>query len=120
MAIDPVARATKSYALILDKPASIVFTKPRVVNGDGTVTPEEVLPAQTVRCNPDNRSTVIGGAAGLNPQRTMIVYGVTAHPTAASNDIAEGYVFQLDGESWRIVHVIPETPGVIQAQAALI
>lgn len=120
MPIDPVARAVKAYELILDKPSSVVFTKPRVVNGDGTVTAEVVLAAQVCRVNSDNRASVIGGEAGLNPKRTVIVYGVLSHPTAPANDIKEGYTFLVDGELYRVAHVIPNTPGVVQAQAALV
>lgn len=120
MPIDPVARAITAYKLIEDKPSSIPFTKPRVVSSAGVVTAEVVLPAQIVRVNSDNRASVIGGEAGLNPQRTVIVYGVLSHPTAPANDIDEGYTFPHEGETWRIAHVIPGTPGVIQAQAALV
>lgn len=122
--IDPAERAKTTYELILDKPSSIVFTKPRVVNDDGTVTPETALPPQVVRVNSDNRTTANSGAGesptGLNPVRAVIVYGVVAHPTAPANDIEEGYTFPHEGDTYRVAHVIPGTPGVIQAEAELI
>lgn len=114
MPIDAATRAANTLRLIERKPSSVIFTKPRVVNGDGSVTPETALPAQVVRVNASNTARVIGGEAGLNPKRAVMVYGI-----AGVNDIDEGYTFLIDGELYRVEHVIPGTPGVIQAQAAL-
>lgn len=116
MPIDPVARAVTAYKLILDKAVSVIFTKPQVTTG-GVTTPPTPLPAQLVRINSDNRASAVQGIAGLVPKRIVLIYGVTAHPTEPANDIREGYTFSYAGETYRVVDIIPGTPGEIQAQA---
>ena len=120
MAIDPVERAKATYRLIERKPSSVVFTKPRVVGGDGTVTPETALAAQVVRINSDNRASAVQGIAGLVPKRIVMIYGVVSHPTAPANDIQEGYTFTYEGDRYRVGDPIPGTKGVIQAQAVTV
>ena len=115
MAIDATVRAERAWRKILRKPITLVMTKPRTPSG-GAVR----LPAQTVRINSDNRASVIGGPAGMAPTRAVMVYGVVGHPTQPDNDIQEGYTFVLDGDAYRIVDIIPATPGEIQAQAAVV
>ncbi len=117
-AISDAARAERIWLKIQRKPSSIVFTKPRVVAADGTVTPETQLAAQTVRVVSDNRATLVEGVAGAAPQRHVVVYGVKDHPDPAivDSDIQEGYAFVLDGDTYRVTDTIP-VPGGIQALA---
>lgn len=113
MPIDAAFRAERERIRIERKASSVVFTKPQVTAANGTVTAETVLAAQTIRINSDNRASVIGGDAGLNPKRAVTIYGI-----AGVNDIDEGYTFLIGLDLYRVVQIIPGTPGVIQAQAA--
>lgn len=116
--ISDVARAEAIWRKILRKPISVVFTRPRVVAADGTVTPETVLPAQTVRVVSDSRATLVAGVAGAVPQRHVVIYGVVGHPDSGvlDSDIAEGYTFVLDDDRYRVTDTIP-VPGGVQALA---
>lgn len=118
MAIDATMRAERAWIKIQRKPESVIFTPP-AINLKTGATPATPLPAQVVRINSDNRATVIGGASGLAPKRAVIVYGVVGHPDPAvtDNDIKVGYAFSYAGETYRVVDIIPGTPGEIQAQA---
>lgn len=118
MPIDASLRAKRAWIKIQRKPSSVVFTKPAVNLKTGQ-TPAVALPSQTVRINSDNRATVIGGSAGLAPKLAVIVYGVVGHPDPAiiDSDIDVGYTFPFEGETYRVVNIIPNTPGEIQAQA---
>lgn len=107
MPIDPVARAVTAYKLIADKQLSVVFK----------TTAGVALAAQTVRLNSDNSVSEAESAAGLAPRRQVVIYGVTAHPSAAVNDIKVGYRFVLGNTEYRVVSIIPQTPGVVQAIA---
>lgn len=118
MAIDASLRAERAWLKIQRKPSSVVFTKP-AVGTKTSETPAVPLPAQSVRISSDSRASVIGGAAGLAPKRAVIVYGVVGHPDPAvlDSDIRVGYTFALEGDIYRVVDIIPGTPGEIQAQA---
>lgn len=114
MPIDASVRAERIWAKIERWPSSIVFTKPRVVAANGTVTPETQLAAQTVRVTADSRATVVGGSAGVAPQHALVVFGIKGHPTLPDSNIDEGYSFVWDGLTYRVNRVIP-VPGGIQA-----
>src|SRR5678815_1084141 len=101
MPIDAATRAANTLRLIERKPSSVVFTKPQVTAANGTVTAETVLAAQTVRINSDNRAGIIGGDAGLNPKRAVMVYGILG-----VNDIDEGYTFLIGADLYRVVQII--------------
>lgn len=105
MPIDPVARAVTAYQLILDKPASVIFTKPLVANADGTVTPETDLPPQIVRVNLDNSPAPVQGVAGVGPQTHAVVYGIRQHPTEPDTDMDTGYTFVMDESRYRCIRV---------------
>lgn len=108
MSINYAVRAERTWLRIQRDPVSVSFIKPRLVAGDGTVTPATALAAQTVRIAPDNRATPVEGVAGAAPRRHAIVYGVRGHPDAAvvDTDMEEGYTFQLDGDNYRCMDVI--------------
>lgn len=118
-AISASARAERVWLKIQRKPSSVVFTQPRRVAGDGTVTPESDLAAQTVRISQDSRATVVGGTAGDAPKHAVIVYGVKDHPDedVLDSDIDEGYTFTWDDDTYQVVKVWP-VPGGVQALAA--
>ena len=117
-AISNSARAQAIWRKIQRKPQSVAFTKPRVVAGDGTVTPETQLPAQIVRIVSDSRATLVEGVAGAAPQRHVVIYGIKDHPDEdiADTDIQEGYTFVLDNDLYRVTDTIP-VPGGVQALA---
>lgn len=119
MPISNAYRAERTWLRIQRDPVSVVFTKPRVVSGDGTVTPAVALAAQTVRVAPDNRATPVEGVAGAAPQRHVLIYGVRGHPdeAIADLDVQEGYTFEdADGTHYRVLKPIL-VPGGVQAQA---
>ena len=76
------------------------------MQGNGTVTPETTLAAQTVRVESDNRATVVMGDAGNAPTRKLIVYGIQAHPTLPATEMEEGYTFVLDDEVYTCIDVL--------------
>lgn len=97
-------------------PTEVAFTKPRIVQADGTVIPETTLGAQTVRVTSDSRASVVGGTAGDAPRHALVVFGVRDHPQQDDSDIDEGYTFEYGGEIYRVSRVIP-VPGGVQAIA---
>lgn len=119
--INDAARAQRIWSKIGRKPSSIVFTKPRINDGAGNVTPATDLAAQTVRVVADNRATPVEGVAGAAPTRAVIIYGVIGHPDAAvvDSDIAVGYETRIDGKQYRVTQTW-SVPGGIQAQARII
>lgn len=104
--IDAARRAERAWKRIQRRPTAVAFTKPRVVQGNGTVTPESALAAQTVRVESDNRATVVLGDAGTAPTRKLIVYGIQDHPTLPATDMAEGYSFVLDDDVYTCIDVL--------------
>lgn len=116
--IDASLRAERIWLKIQRKPQHIVFTVPRRVHGDGTVTPEHDLEPQTVRVVSDNRATVVEGVAGQTPQRHVVLYGVKGHPDAAvpDTDVDEGYRFSIGNDGYRVIDII-DVPGGVQALA---
>lgn len=114
--IPTASRARDVQRAIEGNPSSIVFTRPAITLKTGG-TPAVILAPQTVRISADNRATVIGGASGVAPKRVVYVYGVIGHPTQPDNDIKIGYTFPYQGETYRVVDILPGTPGEIQAQA---
>lgn len=116
MAIDASLRAERAWLKIQRKAVSVVFTKPGINLKTGS-SPAVELAAQTVKISSDSRASVIGGNAGVAPKRAVIVYGIVGHPTEPDSDIKIGYTFPYAGESYRVVDIIPGTPGEIQAQA---
>lgn len=85
---------------------AIVFTVPKVVEKDGTVTPAYDLAAQTVRVRYEIRAMIEQGAAGTAPVLYAIVDGVRYHPDEPDTVMEEGYTFTLDGNRFRITDVI--------------
>lgn len=109
-------RAARAWRRINRDPVSVAFTRPRSVAANGTVTPDTLLSAQTVRIVSDNRPRQVEGVAGAAPQRHVVVYGVAGHATVANTDMAEGYRFILGDDEYRIVDVIA-VPGELQGIA---
>lgn len=118
--IDNALRAERVWIKIQRKPASIAFTKPKVVTKTGT-TAATALAAQTVRVVADNRATPVEGVAGAAPQRHVVIYGVRDHPDPLiqNSDIQEGYEAMIDGKHYRVVDVL-KVPGGIQALARVL
>lgn len=117
--IDDSARAVDVWRRIERDPTRVVFTKPKVINGQtGVVTPATALPAQCVRVVADNRATPVEGVAGVAPTRAVVIYGVKGHPNAevADTDIAVGYETRIDGKQYRVTQVL-NVPGGVQALA---
>lgn len=85
---------------------SMVFTKPAINPGDGTVTPETNLAAQTIRIAYDNRVVVAEGVAGTAPKLNAQVYAVTG------TDIAEGYTFTHANNRFRVTDIVPVAGGI--------
>lgn len=106
MPIDAATRAERIWVKIQRNPTSVIFTKPRVVSGTGTVTPETQLASQTVRIASDNRASVVEGVAGAAPKRNAIVFGIRDHATLTDTDMAEGYTFDHEGDHYRCTDVI--------------
>jgi hypothetical protein len=104
----PVAnRAVLRELRIQWDPVDVVFTVPKVVHKDGTVTAESVLPAQTVRVQYQIRAMIEQGTAGLAPVMYAIVDGVRDHPTEPDTIMDEGYTFVLNNDdAFRITDVI--------------
>lgn len=104
----PVANRAVLRELRIDwEPASVVFTVPKVVNADGTVTAAYTLDAQTVRVRYEIRALIEQGTAGLAPVMYAIVDGVRDHPTEPDTIMDEGYTFVLnDDDRFRITDVI--------------
>lgn len=98
------------------EPVEVVFTVPRVVEKDGTVTPAYDLAAQTVRVRYQTRALIEQGTAGLAPVLYAIVEGVRDHPTENDTDMEEGYTFTHNGDRFRITDTIL-IPGGIQGIA---
>lgn len=98
-----------------------MFTKPRVNDGVGNITPATDLPRQIVRIEADNRATPVEGAAGAAPNRAVVIYGVIGHPddAVADTDLAVGYEARIDGKQYRVTQVW-HVPGGVQAQARVI
>lgn len=119
--IDPAQRAVRVWIKIQRNPSSVIFTKPRVVAGDGTVTAATPLDAQTVRVVADNRATPVEGVAGAAPTRAVMIYGVRDHPdeTVIDTDLAVGYTARIDDKEYRVTQTWL-VPGGIQAQARLV
>jgi hypothetical protein len=118
MGIDAARRAKRAWKRIERWPLDVVFTRPRVVQGDGTVTPEANLAAQTVRVESDNRATVVIGDAGTAPTRKLVVYGIQDHPTLPATDMEEGYRFYHDNDQYVCIDVLSlpgERQGIFQA-----
>lgn len=116
-AIDSAFRAERAWALILRKPASVIFTKPQVTLKSG-ITPPTALAAQTVRVVSDNRASTVEGESGAAPTRAVIIYGVKGHPleSVVDTDINEGYTCLIDGDRYRVTEIIL-VPGGVQALA---
>lgn len=106
MAINAAKRAAAAWRRIQDKPASIVFTVPRSINGAGLVTPESTLAAQTVRVELDNRPMPAESAAGLTPKMRAVIFGIKDHATLGTTDMKEGYTFVMGNDLYRIEDVI--------------
>ena len=104
----PVAnRAVLRELRIQWEPVDVVFTVPKVVHKDGTVTAASVLPAQTVRVHYEIRAMIEQGTAGLAPVMYAIVDGVRNHPTEPDTIMDEGYTFTLnDDDAFRITDII--------------
>lgn len=129
------ARAILTWRRILDKPSSVVFRTPA-----GTF-----LAAQTVRLETDSVASPAESAAGLAPRRRLVIFGVKNYPssgvsddplsgqpiglllvltytgavvtTVVDTDIEEGYRFILTNDEYRVVDVLPNLIGEIQAVA---
>ena len=98
---------------------SVVFTVPRQVAADGTVTPETALAAQTVRLESDDTATTSEASAGVVPKRKVVIFGIKDHSQLADTDVEEGYRFRYAGDNYRVVDVL-ETIGERQAIAEVI
>lgn len=121
-AISDANRAQRTWAKIQRKPSSVVFTKPRTVDGvTGAVTAATPLAAQTVRVVADNRASLMEAAAGATPTRTVMIFGVKDHPDASVLDtnIAVGYEASIDNQKYRVTQIWL-VPGGVQAQARMI
>lgn len=116
--INASRRAERAWKRIQRWPVEVAFTRPRVVQGDGTVTPETTLPAQTVRIESDNRATEITGEAGTAPTRKVVVYGLQDHPTQPDTDMDDGYTFSHDNDLYKCIDVLSlpgERQGIFEA-----
>jgi hypothetical protein len=127
-------RAVLTWRRILDKPSSIVFRTPA----------GSFLSAQTVRLETDSNASPAESAAGLAPRRRLVIFGVKNYPltevegdpmsglpigllltltysglavTIADTIIEEGYRFILTNDEYRVVDVLPNLIGEIQAVA---
>lgn len=92
--------------VVAQNAVSIVFTKPAVNPGDGTVTPAVDLAAQIVRIAYDNSVAKAEGAAGTAPVLNAQVYAETGV------DIAEGYTFLHAGNRFRVSDIVPVAGGI--------
>lgn len=99
-ALRAAQRAQNAYRRVQDKPTTIVFRKPQPPGRPVS------LPAQTLRVEVDNRAGVATGGAGAAPSLGVVVYGWRDHPTQPNSDIAEGYIFVLNGDQYRVQDVI--------------
>lgn len=116
--IDGARRAQRAWKRIGRLPTPVVFLRPRIVLGDGSVTPESALPVQTVRIESDNRASVTAGEAGSAPTRKVIVYGIQDHPSQPDTDMEEGYTFSLENDLYRCIDVLSlpgERQGIFEA-----
>ncbi len=83
----------------------------------GTI-PAVQLPPQIVRIDSDSAASVAGGNAGVAPQRVVKLLGIRNHATLPDTDIEEGYTFQFQSDSYRVIDILipPATPGECQAR----
>lgn len=110
MAISAAVRKERIQRKIDRWPSDVVFTRPRVVQGDGTVIPEATLPPQQMRVTLDSRATVVGDSAGIAPKHALVVFAVDGA------DADEGYTFEHDSETYRVSKVL-RIPGGLQVIA---
>jgi hypothetical protein len=99
-------RAQDAVRRIGEKPTSVVFKR-----ANGTT-----LPAQTVRLEWDNRSSLQTSTAGAGPRMNLIVYGIRGHSSLPDTDIKEGYRFNYGADAYRIEDIILQS-GEIQGIA---
>lgn len=99
------ARAQDAWRRISEKPTSITIKR-------GTA----ALPAQTVRLEASNASTgnQVSGSAGISAKQTVILFGITGHPTLADTDVQYNDRFAVDGIQYRVV-MVTRTNGEVQA-----
>lgn len=79
------------------------------------------LPAQTVRLDtggPSPRQVNTPNTATASLQ--MVLLGYKAHPTIADTDVERGDRFLYGGERYRVIQVLPETPGRLVAIAEVL
>lgn len=103
-AINASDRATDAWNRILRNPSTLTLVRGQVE-----------LASQSMRIEFDNTvSEVSGEGAGKSARRDAVVFGVKDHPTETDTDIQRGDRFSLDGQQYRVVHIIP-IRGEIQA-----
>lgn len=108
-------RAAIQWARIQDKATDVEFVKPSTLSKDtppGTKPAGIVLPTQTVRIEFDSRASIARGVAGSSPVLQATIFGIRGHPDIDDTDMDEGYTFEYEGDSFRIIDIIRVIGGV--------